>query len=1026
MKKYFTLLFALVGFISLVNGQTFKTFSDDFESYTTSSWLSQSSNDWTTWSGTPSTSGDDVRVTNSDAYSGSKSIYFNRGPGPEDVVLPFGGVYREGQFVYKTMMKVPTGKTAYFNFQADATVGSTWAVEMNFESNKSLTFSNLGSGTMLQTDYPQGVWFEFKVYVNLTRNEWHVFINNDYKGNFSNSENRVSFLDIYPADTNASFWVDDVSFTYAPASPNNAGIEVLTSPLQATCGDNMVRARVVNNGNNAIDSVRVYWMLDGVMQSPIFVKTTIDTNFSTTGNRLNVVLDSSLNLSKGTYKIKAWTAFPNGVADTLNFDDTLYATIKTEVRGVSIDYAYPFQGNKGSGWLAWPDTVCVGDTITYGISPPTGFKNTGLGTTWFIKSVDIKRNGIPPVDTQTIKPRTKANFRLRYIADTSEGNSLFKVDVSVSVGSGGCDTVISHYFYVSAQPHVSFTAADACTGKGVFFDNTSNGGSKNRYVWNFGDGNTSRQRSTSKPYLNPGRYTVTLKAFSASGCNAVDSQYVTIHDVPVSKFGAADVCDSNAVLFKDSSTIANGSITSYYWDFDDGDTSDIQNATHIYKKPGTYKVRLLVTSDFGCTKTSSEEVVVYKVPTAAFNGMNVCETDSVVFSNGTGYSGTDTVKFEWQLGDDSTSTARELYHFYNSPGTYNVKMLAITGNGCVDSAESTVEVYAIPAADFNASNVCLGNETVFTNGSSISTGNIESYQWNLRNGQRSTSRDTSHVYSKSGVFSVKLLVMGTGGCKDSVIKDVEVFPMPSAEFTLENACQDAEVIYNDQSTTTSDTLNYQWSFGDGNTSTEQTPGNTYTQDGNYSVELVVRTEDGCADTLEKSIEIYPLPSADFSFVHKGFGQYDFSPDNTDLLSYHWDFGDGDTSIEASPYHEYATEETFDVTLSTTDSNGCSSEKTLQVSVNTGIDENTPLTNPFKVFPNPFNKEVNISYQLQNAGSVTLEVYGLDGQKLESIVNREQSAGAYQYTFSSPEASGVYVLRMVVDGYVYHERIVKAK
>lgn len=1026
MKKYLSLFFILAGLASISNGQTFKTFSDNFESYTTSAWLAQNSSIWTTWSGTPSTSSDDVKVTNTDSYSGSKSIYFNAGPGPEDVVLPFGGVHTKGQFLFTTMMKVPTGKSAYFNFQADSAVGSTWAVEISFETNKDLAFSNVSSGTLMLSDYPQGVWFEFKMYVNLTNNEWHLFIDDDYRGYFSNSINRVSFLDIYPADTDASFWMDDVSFTYAPASPNNTGIEVLTSPLQAICGDNNVKVRVVNNGNNIIDSVRVYWTLDSIPQTPVFVKTTIDTNGSTAGNRLIVTLDSTLNLKKGIHQIKAWTAFPNGVADTLNFDDTLRTSFKAEIRGVSLDYAFPFQGNKGSGLLVWPDTVCVGDTITYGVTPPTGFKNTDLGTGWEIKYVDIKSNGVAPVDTLTIQPKAKSNFRLRYIADTSEGSSLFKIDVSVSAGSGGCDTVITHYFYVSPQPHTAFTATEACVGKGVFFDNKSKGGAKNKYVWDFGDSTKSKFMHTSKPYSVAGTYNVTLKTTAPSGCSATTSQNVTVHDIPVSKFSATDVCDSNTVLFYDSSSVSNGSITSYYWEFGDGDTSSAQNPTHVYSKAKTYTARLRVTSDFGCTKTSNQQIVVHPVPIAAIGGSNRCESDSIEFSNTTSYKGTDTLNYEWSFGDGNQSTAESPTHLYSSAGTYLARMKVVSANGCMDSAQVAVEVFAIPVADFSANDVCFGETTAFTNNSSISSGSITSYAWNLRNGQTSTTRDTAHIYSKPGIFSVELAIAGTGGCTDTIVKDVEVFSVPEAQFTVGNVCKDVEVVYDNQSSSTSDTLNYQWSFGDGNTSTALAPKNTYSQDGTYTVRLLLNTEDGCKDSIEKSIEIYPLPSADFTYVHKGFGQYDFSPDNANLVTYHWNFGDGDTSVDVAPYHEFATEETFDVTLRTTDTNACTAQRTIEVSVNTGIAEESVAANPFQVYPNPFSDHVNIQYELKNAANVSIEIYSLDGKRMESLANQKQLNGVYQYTFNTPETSGIYMVRMVIDDYVYHERIVKAR
>jgi len=563
-------------------------------------------------------------------------------------------------------------------------------------------------------------------------------------------------------------------------------------------------------------------------------------------------------------------------------------------------------------------------------------------------------------------------------------------------------------------------------GKGVFFDNKSKGAGKNKYVWDFGDSTKSKFMHTSKPYSEAGTYLVTLKATAPSGCSATTSQNVTIHDIPVSKFSAVNACDGDSVSFADSSTISNGTIARYFWEFGDGDTSNVQHPTHIYSKAKTYTVRLKVTSDFGCAKTSNEQVVVHPVPVAAISATDRCESDSVVFNNTSTYTGTDTLGYEWTFGDGNQSTARSPIHLYNAPRKYSVQMKIESAEGCTDTAQIPIEVFAIPVADFDVNNACLGETSIFTNTSSISTGTIASYQWNLRNGQTSTARDTAHEYSKPGIFSVQLIVAGNGGCMDTLVKDVEVFPVPEALFTLENACKDVEVAYNNQSSTTSDTLNYEWRFGDGNSSIAQSPTNTYTQDGTYSVWLTVSTEDGCRDSLEQTIEIYPLPNANFSFVHKGFGQYDFSPDNADLLTYHWNFGDGDTSVDIAPYHEFATEETFDVTLRTTDSNACSSVKTIEVSVNTSIAEERQQTGPFQVFPNPFKDDVNIVYELPNAANVSIEVYSLEGKRMESLVNQRQLKGTYRYTFNAPETTGIYIVKMVIDDYVYREQVVKMR
>lgn len=218
MKKIFTLLLGGVFAVSLANAQTF---SDDFESYTVGSYLGASSSAWTTWSGSTGGS-EDVKIVDSDANSGTQSIYFsstNQQGGPIDVVLPFASVYSSGYFSFAAKFKVPSTKTAYFNFQANPTVAEVWALECHFNEDESVVF-RAATDTFLTDFYPSGTWFEIKIEIDFELNEWEVFIDNNSIGTFSNPENRVASLNLYPANSSASFWVDDVSYNHSGVSVN--------------------------------------------------------------------------------------------------------------------------------------------------------------------------------------------------------------------------------------------------------------------------------------------------------------------------------------------------------------------------------------------------------------------------------------------------------------------------------------------------------------------------------------------------------------------------------------------------------------------------------------------------------------------------------------------------------------------------------------------------------------------------------------------------------------------------------------
>ena len=194
-----------------------QTFSDNFESYTTGNKLGPQSPGWTTWSGVDG-GATDVDVVNTDAHSGSNSIYFSSTSstgGPSDVVLHFGGPLTTGHFTYTSWFKIPAGKTAYFNFQGNATLGNQYALDCFMEANADISIENSGA-VVLASTYPVNTWFELTIDVNLNTNTWELLIDGVSKGVWQNKINQVEAIDIYPSDASASYWMDDVSYTITP------------------------------------------------------------------------------------------------------------------------------------------------------------------------------------------------------------------------------------------------------------------------------------------------------------------------------------------------------------------------------------------------------------------------------------------------------------------------------------------------------------------------------------------------------------------------------------------------------------------------------------------------------------------------------------------------------------------------------------------------------------------------------------------------------------------------------------------
>lgn len=251
------------GFCLLFAASMFaQSFSDDFEGYTAGQYVGEASTVWTTWSGNDG-GADDVLVVDDNAFSGTNSLYFftNGSGGPQDLVLPFGGKYSSGKFNYKMKMYVASGTGGYFNFQGEETVGQTWVSQVFFRPTGIMDIEGGTAGDVqLSGEFPFDQWFEFEYDINLSSNSWNVKVNGVCYGSFTNNENYLASLDLYPVSDNnvSSFWVDDVSFEYDPTATApmlDAGIVGAAIDGGTITGQSKeIMVRVRNNGTSTLNS----------------------------------------------------------------------------------------------------------------------------------------------------------------------------------------------------------------------------------------------------------------------------------------------------------------------------------------------------------------------------------------------------------------------------------------------------------------------------------------------------------------------------------------------------------------------------------------------------------------------------------------------------------------------------------------------------------------------------------------------------------------------------------------------------
>jgi PGF-CTERM protein len=287
--------------------------------------------------------------------------------------------------------------------------------------------------------------------------------------------------------------------------------------------------------------------------------------------------------------------------------------------------------------------------------------------------------------------------------------------------------------------------------------------------------------------------------------------------------------------------------------------------------------------------------------------------------------------WSWNFGDGGTSTDTNPTHTYATAGVYTIT-LTVTNSFGTDTATKTNYIHAGmgPVADFDAAPQS-GTLPLAVQFQDQSTGNPATWAWNFGDGAISTDRNPSHTYTKAGTYTVRLTVANAFGTSTKIRTDlITTGTAPTADFTsgARTGVVPLAVVFTDASK--GRPTSWSWDFGDGSSSSIQSPVHTYTQAGTYSVTLTVRNAYGSdSETKAGLIIAGGKPMADFT-ANQRVGVAPFTVMFTDLstgnpTSWKWNFGDGTISTEQNPVHVYEHEGAYDVTLTVSNSYGTDTE-----------------------------------------------------------------------------------------------------
>lgn len=380
--------------------------------------------------------------------------------------------------------------------------------------------------------------------------------------------------------------------------------------------------------------------------------------------------------------------------------------------------------NGNAGTLLWSDTIPAAQIVSGGwntvtLPAPLSVTSGGFYVAWFM--------GGP-------------NIFLGY--EAAGPISLRSYEILGGAWAGYRDNVLHDFLIrvnITNYPcAITSTFTETSSATTVQFTNGSTGGTS--YLWDFGDGNTSTAVSPTHTFGSVGSYNVCLIATNSCGSDTA-CQIVSVSCAPP----VANFTNTNTGVTAQFTDQTSGPITSWLWNFGNGQTSTAQNPTHTYASQGTYNVCLIASGPCGAdTICQSVTVCILPTPNYVHSSTGVHASFTNLTSGATSVS--------WSFGDGTVSSLQNPTHSFPGAGVYLVCLYA--SNACsADTLCNLITICAPPAPAFTSTS----NQLVATF-TDQTVGNPTSYLWQFGDGNTSTVQNPTHTYTAPGTYNVCLIV----------------------------------------------------------------------------------------------------------------------------------------------------------------------------------------------------------------------------------------------------------------------------
>jgi PKD repeat protein len=547
----------------------------------------------------------------------------------------------------------------------------------------------------------------------------------------------------------------------------------------------------------------------------------------------------------------------------------------------------------------------------------------------------------------------------------------------------GCFHTFHDTILIHPLPLVGFTPTKGCTGTPIQFSYTPTGQTPASYLWTFYSNaptpDTSTLASPSYNWADPGSYPVFLRVTSSPGCSATDSLHVTLYQTPspIITTDGNPMCAGYPIHLIDTG-LFNPSYPFNYWVWNFGDGSQTQLVTsntiaHPYTFAGSYQVTLTTGSLFtGCKDSTDFQMTVHSSPKAVLHPSSLCNGVTSVLSQASTVLNDTIASWIWDLEGKGLLYGRNPSTSYADTGLYSVSLVVQSGNGCLDTALSVIQVHPTPVSSFTM-NPLYGTPPLQVNFFNFSEGAV-TYLWNFGDGGTSSAFEPTYLFANAGTYDVTLISESDKGCKATSSGSI---------FTLQPSL-DLELTRTD-GTLSGDRIKPVVEFRN-NSSVEI-----------HRVEIMVWLAGG-----SPIIETWQAMDYTDRLKPGAIKRYEF---NASLLKDPHIPDLGDIICARATLPEYP------VDMVPENNHRC-----------------TALEKAFTVkpaWPNPTGSNMTLDVIIDMPDQLTIDLYNIHGQKMATLFNDYLERGLNRIVMDVPEylPAGVYMLSLVHRDHVMNQRII---